>query len=76
MVGISAQFKKEWLKKKKKKREQKSVAFFRKTINSHNTFSIIENNVSFLKIAKFEFKIKIYRGLWEKHNYDPLTHLV
>ena len=48
--------------------EQNRSPFFRKNIGSNNSFTLIENNFKFLKIAKFEFKLTVHYGLWGKCN--------
>ena len=37
-----------------------------KLIGSNNSFTLIENNFRFFKIAKFEFKVTVHHGVWAK----------
>ena len=48
------------------KRAKNPAPFLRKTIGLNNSFTLIENNFNFFKIAKFEFKVIIHNGLWAK----------
>ena len=48
------------------KKSKNLLPFFRKTIGSNNSFSLIENIIRFFKIAKFEFKVTVHYGLWTK----------
>ena len=47
-------------------KESKNLSpFFRKTIGSNNSFTLMENNkFQVFKIAKFEFKVTVHYGLW------------
>ena len=36
------------------------------TIDSDNSFTLIENNFKVIKIAKFEIKVTVHYGLWAK----------
>ena len=51
------------------KMQQKPVVFFRKTIGSNNSFTVIENNFIFL-IAEFEFKVTVH--LWSMRKNTEL----
>ena len=42
------------------KKSKNPSPLFRKTIGSNNSFTLIENNFRFFKIAKFEFKVTIH----------------
>ena len=48
------------------KKSKYPSAFLRKTIGSSNSFTLIENNFSFLKRVKFEFTVIVHYGLWAK----------
>ena len=48
------------------KEKKKQSAFLRKTIDLNDSFTLIENNFRFFKIAKFEFKVKVHCGLQRK----------
>ena len=53
----------QFLKKMLLKRA-KTCLVFCKTIDSNNSFTLIENNYRFFTIAKFEFKVTVHYGLW------------
>ena len=48
------------------KKSKNPSPFLRKTIGSNNSFTLIENDLRFLKIAKFEFKVTVHFSLWVK----------
>ena len=56
------------------KKSKNQSLFCRKTICSNNSFTLIENNFRFFKIAKFEFKVKVHYNLWQNApSCDPLN---
>ena len=63
-----------FLKKMLLKRQNPSASF-RKTVGSNHSFTLIENNLSFFQIAKFEFKVTEHYSLWAKctqlWNFNP-----
>ena len=48
------------------KKSKNLSPFLRKTIGSNKSFTLIENNFRFFKIAKFEFKVTVHYSLWAK----------
>ena len=44
----------------------KNPSLFFTIIGSNNSFILFENNFSFFKIAKLEFKVTVHSSLWEK----------
>ena len=48
------------------KKSKNMLPFFRKTTGSNNSFTLIENNLRFFKIAKFEFKVTVHYSLWAR----------
>ena len=46
------------------KKNKNLSAFFRKTISSNNSFTLIENNFRVVKIAKIEFKVTVHYSVW------------
>ena len=49
-----------------KKRKNQLPFFFRRTIGSNNSFTLLENNNSVFKIVKFEFMVTGHYSLWAK----------